>query len=235
MKFEIYCDESRQDLFWSKASKSGKYLLIGGLWLPGDLRNDVKEHVRVLKEQYNVYGEIKWQKVSASHLDFYLDLVDLFLAFGSNLRFRCIAIEAAKVDMVRYHDADQELGFYKFYYQLIHHWILDFNDYIIFCDVKTNRRGDRLRTLQRCLDRANLSSTITSVQAIPSHESTLIQLTDFLLGATGARLNNSIISMGAKEQVIRRLEQSLGVEKLHHTPKAAQKFNIFIIDLGGGW
>ena len=30
------------------------------------------------------------------------------------------------VDLYKYHQNDQELGFYKFYYQVLHHWIFDF-------------------------------------------------------------------------------------------------------------
>lgn len=235
MKFEIYCDESRPDLFTSKAATSEKYLLIGGGWLPAERREEVKEHINMLKEQYGARGEIKWKKVSPAHVDFYFALIDFFVDYGLDLRFRCIAVEAAKVNMVRYHDSDSELGFYKFYYQLIHHWLFDFNEYRIFCDAKTNRVGDRLKTLQRCLDCANLSSTVTSIQALPSHEIVIIQLTDFLLGMVSARLNGSLLLDSPKERVIQHLERRLGVPRLRHTSKSAQKFNIFVIDLSGGW
>jgi len=119
MKFDIYCDESRPDLFTSKSAIGDKYLLIGGLWLPTEKRDEVKRGINALKERFGVRGEIKWKKVSPAHLDFYVALVDLFIDFGLDLRFRCIAVEAAKVDMVHYHESDSELGFYKFYYQLI--------------------------------------------------------------------------------------------------------------------
>lgn len=234
MKFEIYCDESRPDLFTSRAQDVDKYLLIGGLWLPAARRDDIKSRITALKERYGARGEIKWKKVSPSQLDFYVALVDLFVDFGLDLRFRCIVVEAAKVDMVRYHDSDGELGFYKFYYQLIHHWILDFNEYRIFCDAKTNRVGDRLDVLRRCLNCANLSSEVTSIQALPSRDVAIIQLTDFLVGIAGARLNESTHPNSAKEQVIRRLEQRLSVTKLRHTAKSVQKFNVSAIDLDGG-
>ncbi len=235
MKFDIYCDESRPDLFTSKSAIGDKYLLIGGLWLPTEKRDEVKRGINALKERFGVRGEIKWKKVSPAHLDFYVALVDLFIDFGLDLRFRCIAVEAAKVDMVHYHESDSELGFYKFYYQLIHHWIFDFNEYNIFCDAKTHRVGGRLQVLQRCLRCVNLSSDVTSIQALPSHEVVIIQLTDFLLGIAGSRLNGSVQPDGAKEQVIQRLERRLDVPRLRHTSKSAQKFNVFVIDLAGGW
>jgi len=62
------------------------------------------------------------------------------------MRFRCIAVDREQVNLAL-HQNDGELGFYKFYYQLLHHWILD-NEYRIFCDLKTNR-GRRRRSANR--------------------------------------------------------------------------------------
>ncbi len=233
--FEIYCDESRQDLFTSKATQQDKFLLIGGLWLEAENRDEIKGAITKLKEAHNMRGEFKWNTVSPSRREFYLELIDLFMGFASSLRFRCIAVEAAKVDMVRYHKSNEELGFYKFYYQLIHHWILDFNEYRIFCDIKTNQEGDRIKVLQRCLNHANISSQVTSIQALPSGEVVLIQLVDFLLGVIGARLNDALTPGSVKEEVVVRLEARLDVEKLGHTYKSEQKFNVFVINLSGGW
>jgi len=45
MKFEVYCDEALPDLFTSKNPRS-EYLMIGGLWIPAELRNEVKSRVK---------------------------------------------------------------------------------------------------------------------------------------------------------------------------------------------
>jgi hypothetical protein len=52
-------------------------------------------------------------------------------------------------------------GFYKFYYQVLHHWILDNNEYTVFCDLKQNRDRSRLTTLKRVLNTANRTSVIS--------------------------------------------------------------------------
>lgn len=132
------------------------------------------------------------------------------------------------------HDNDGELGFYKFYYQLLHHWILDFNEYRIFCDVKSNRDPKRLPVLGRCLSRANLTSSIVSTQSLPSHEVVLIQLCDLLLGAASSRINDTLRDGTAKSAVVQRLEAALG-RTLALTHKTEEKFNIFKIRLQGGW
>ncbi|MCD6116299.1 DUF3800 domain-containing protein [bacterium] len=233
MKFEVYCDESMPDLFTTK-KPAGRYLMIGGLWLPASLREEMKHKIRRLREKHNTWGEIKWSKVSPSRLSFYLDLIDMFFSYDLELRSRCIAVDHTQLKMSLY-DNDSELGFYKFYYQLLHHWILDFNEYRIFCDIKTNRDPDRLKVLKRCLQYANLSSIITDIQSLPSRQVVLIQLCDLLLGAASSRMNNTLKAGSAKSELVCFLEKGIGIDTLAPTPKGTEKFNIFKIQLNGGW
>lgn len=235
MEFEVYCDESQQDTFWSRSPHRAKFLLIGSLWLRAAKRGELKTSITALRRQYGFHKEVKWHGITRRHLPFHLALVDLFLMQGAELRFRCIAVEAEKVDMVRFHEQDAELGFYKFYYQLLKHWILDFNEYRVFCDEKTNREPNQLQVLQRTLDRSNITSAVSLVQALPSSEVALIQLCDLLLGAASARMNNNLHPGSAKESVVARLESRLGRDVLAPTRRSEHKFNIFRINLHGGW
>ena len=232
MKFEVYCDETLPDLFTSQHPKA-RYLMIGSLWLPANLRETAKARIRTLRAQHGVHGEMKWRKISPSKVAFYTDLVDLFMSFGLDLRFRCIAVDRETMNL-DLHDGDAELGFYKFYYQVLHHWILDLNEYTIFCDLKHNRDRTRLATLRRVLNNANRTSIIRNVQSLPSSEVVLLQLCDVLLGAASARINAHDDLGLAKESVIAHLESRLG-RSLQPTAKAEEKFNIFKIRLGGGW
>lgn len=233
MKFEVYCDESRPDLLSSKHPQA-RFMIIGGLWLAAESRENMKAEIHALRDKHHIGGEFKWQKVTPSKLDFYLELIDWFIDKGNELRFRCIAVEHDKVDLFRFHEADQELGFYKFYYQMLHHWILDFNEYAIFCDYKSNRITTRLHELARCLDNANLSSNILGVQATRSNESVLLQLADVLTGAAAASLNNHANLQGAKQALVSHLEARLG-RGIGATYRSEHKFNVFVIDLQGGW
>jgi len=235
MKFDIYCDESNPDIFWSKSGSKARFLLIGGIWLPLKLRSKIKEEIKEAGEQSNYTHEIKWHKVHNVNEGLYKALIDIFISYSLDVRFRCIAVEEEKVDLVRFHESDGELGFYKFYYQMLKPWILDFNEYRIFCDEKTNRVGDRLKTLGLCLDNANITSRILSVQAIKSKESLLLQLADVLLGMASSRMNNSTAQNSVKDRVITYLEQKLRIPRLYPTSKSEQKFNIFKINLDGGW
>jgi hypothetical protein len=233
MTFDVYCDESRPDLFGSKAPPA-MFLVIGSLWSHREDRDKLKTEIHALRDKHKVGGEFKWQKVSPSRLAFYLELVSLFFSEGERLRFRCIAVDRTKVDLVKYHQSDQELGFYKFYYQLLHHWILDFNEHAIFCDYKRNRDMRRLVALQRCLVCSNLSASIFSTQAVRSTESVMIQLADVLVGAASARLNGSLVPGSAKHQLVEYIESRLE-RRIAATAKGESKFNVFAIDPKGGW
>lgn len=227
--FEIYCDESRPEVIFGSKEKLNEYnqfMLIGGIWLDAKDRNDIKEKIKSLKIKHNAFGEIKWKNVSPSKLDFYLELIDLF--FYSDLRFRCILINGKHFDSTIYHNSDDELGFYKFYYQLIYHWLEPLENYAIFLDHKKNRLPDRLHVLNDVLNNSSFSF-VNRVQAIPSKESVLIQLADLLMGAVGYKFHNHHNS-SAKLEVIKRIETHLG-HPIRKTYKNESKFNIFQVRL----
>jgi hypothetical protein len=161
MKFDVYCDESHPDLLSSQNSKN-KFMIIGSLWLASDVRQQFKAEIRSILKEHYLFTEYKWSKVSTSKFDFYKKIIEWFFEKNNHLRFRCIAVERAKINLLHYHENDQELGFYKFYYQLIHHWITDFNEFNIFCDFKSTRKKDRLQTLHKCLTNSNLSANINN-------------------------------------------------------------------------
>ena len=156
------------------------------------------------------------------------------MSFGLDLRFRCIAVDRTEMN-VKLHNGDAELGFYKFYYQVLHHWILDNNEYTVFCDLKKNRDRTRLPTLRRVLSNANRTSIVRDVQSLPSPQVVPLQLCDVLLGAASARMNSSEALGTAKEAVVGHLERRLNRPRLGPTAKHEEKFNIFRIRLGGGW
>jgi len=134
---------------------------------------------------------------------------------------------------VKYDNSDAELGFYKFYYQLLHHWIQDFNEYSIFVDYKINRVPGRLKTLHAALSMSNLAAKITRVQALNSTDSPVIQLVDVLTGAVGHKFHRHAGS-ASKAAIISRIEHHLN-RAIAPTGPLEQKFNVFQMNLQGGW
>jgi len=205
---------------------------IGSIWIPSEKRNELKTNIKAIKQKYRASGELKWKKVATGKIDFYKEIIDFFCK-SSFIRFRLIVVESDKIDNVKFNQNDGELSFYKFYYQLLHHWILDFNVYDIFLDSKINKDKHRLKTLKDVLSNANLSSTINRVQALPSEQSTGIQVADFLTGLIISKYNNEIKGT-AKKQLIEYFELKIR-KKITRTTKGEEKVNIFQINLQGGW
>jgi hypothetical protein len=231
MDFEVYCDESGLEALSNK--KAHSYITIGSLWLPAENREDLKTSIAAIKQKHDVKGELKWNKISPAYLDLYQEVINYFFA-APYLRFRVILIESEKADTLKFHNGDIELSFYKFYYQLLHHWLFDNNRYNIFVDLKVNRNKGRLKELQKLLNEANRTSDVAQVQGLPSEQSLGIQLADVLTGLVSANFNQ-VISSPAKKALISRVEETHLQMPIVPSAKWEEKFNIFKIGMEGGW
>ncbi|MCR4991201.1 MAG: DUF3800 domain-containing protein [Lachnospiraceae bacterium] len=233
----MYCDESRQDLLANKEAitSNNRYVSIGGLLVPRDKRDLLKQRLNDLKLKYGIVKEFKWGNVSENKLDFYKALVNLFFeAEFRDVCFRCVVIDALEIDNEKYNDDDQELGYYKFYYQLIHNWVNSRDKYYIFTDYKTNKEKDRLQELRRILNRQFVQDNVEIIQAIDSAESVILQFQNILMGTVSYKYNyRENGSSIAKLQLVSYVEEKLG-RKIGATNSAEYKFNIFRINLSGG-
>lgn len=228
MKYEIYCDESCVEALFNK--EAHPYAVIGGIWIPAECRQQIKDEIKKIRIKYGKLGEMKWKKVSPVTLDMYKELIDLF--FGRyQIRFRAICIKASEVDHETYNQGSGELGFYKFYFQLIHHWLVPGNEYSVFIDYKTNADPHRATVMQRVL-RCTSPVKVDQVQALSSEQSLLIQLADVLTGVVAASFNNDL--KGTKLELANIVEQYLR-HPIRSTGLGEQKFNVFDINLRKGW
>ncbi|MFZ2323654.1 MAG: DUF3800 domain-containing protein [Ignavibacteriaceae bacterium] len=223
MKLDVYCDESCSEVLFDRTAH--RYFALGSLWMSEKYREQFKDEIKKIKSDHNYKLEIKWNKVSPKFIDLYKALLEYFFE-NENLRFRALIVESEKIDLVKFHQGDAELSFYKFYYQLLHHWILDFDEYNIFLDYKINKEKFRLNVLREVLTSASLSSVISNVQSIHSKESLGIQLSDFLLGIVSSKFNDTFKKEGTKEKLIVLTENKLG-KNISPTTKDESKFNIF--------
>ncbi|MGQ7161495.1 DUF3800 domain-containing protein [Corynebacterium diphtheriae] len=226
----VFCDESRPEALRA-ASITQRYLCIGSIWVDRERVREVNEEIRALQIKYSKMGEVKWGKVSPSSIQFNCELIDLFFDERFNLQFRAIVVDNQKVDL-SYHNNDQELGFYKFYYQMLKHKLINGCSYRIYCDLKTNKMRGRASTLEHYLQTYCLGS-VEMVQLLPSNDLPLMQLTDLLLGAVSTKFNFRIPKSPAKNEVISTIERHIG-HLIQPTRKNEQKFNVFCIEPGMG-
>ena len=226
MRFEVYCDESYPDLL-NSSKPQANHMLIGSIWLPSEKRAEFKRQIHLLRDLHKMgRGEVKWTKISKSRLPFYRALLDWFFEQGNDLRFRAIVVDIDQIDMVKFHDGDCELGFYKFYYQMIHHWLLDYNQYNIYCDYKSMSIKSRLDTLKKCLNNANRMAYVDTIQAVRSQESVLLQLNDILLGMVSAKFNRDFNPTSAKGSLIEYFEEIMQ-HPIAPSSRDERKFNVF--------
>lgn len=219
--FNIYCDESCHIEHDHK-----KFMLLGSV---SCAYNQVKRHterIKNLKEKHHLYGEIKWSSVSNSQYKFYKELVDYF--FDTDLMFRAIIVEKSKINNEAY-GQDFDSFYYKMYYHLLNHNKNSLFTYNVYLDIKDTLSAFKVNKLKEILN--TKFGVFRNVQNIHSHESILLQLTDFIMGALSYNLNNEEKTVKAKRDLIERID--------HHAPNgltsssnyADRKLNLFFIEL----
>ncbi|MDF1717488.1 MAG: DUF3800 domain-containing protein [Antarcticimicrobium sp.] len=231
MNYTVYCDESRHT-----GGADCKYAVIGGLWVARERRDAISKELRGLKTANDVSAELKWSKVSRLKLEPYKRVVDYYWDCP-HLHYRAIVVDQDTVDYKSFHDGDMELGFYKFYYEMLEKWLLAGNDYNILLDFKNNSNARRLPVLRRMLHNyCNArGASVSNLTSIDSKQSNLSQVCDLFTGALSADANG-LPTGSPKHELIKYMEHRRGVSPLsaRSTSPAMGKFNVFRIALRGG-
>ena len=226
--YNIYCDESCH-----LENDRIPIMLLGAVWCPLDKAKSISKEIRKIKAAYNAKGELKWTKVSNCRLQFYQHLLDYF--FGKDkLNFRCLVVAGKeRLNHSYFNQGSHDSFYYKMYYQLLLNIVgkseAQFN---IYLDIKDTRGSRKIRELRKILHIKLGNSerlTIPQIQLVRSHESDLIQLADFLIGAVAYCNRNDIPkSNQAKINVIRKMKTYTGTDLTQTSPPWEEKFNLFI-------
>ncbi len=224
--YNIYCDESRVE------NRDSRHMVIGALFLPRKNKNKISNDLKRLLREYKFRHELKWVKVGRGKIDMYKRLVDYFV-LNSNLHFRCIVVDKTKVDLKKYHNNDEEIAFFKFYYFMLRAKLLSGNRYYIFLDKKPTREKRRAVALQAFLRSHILlhreDCHIRHLQAYDSADNPLIQLVDFLTGMVSYCCNEGLDKQSAKAEIVKYAQYKLNRASLcDSTSLSEEKFNIFV-------
>ncbi len=227
MEYKIYCDESRHD-----GAHSHRYMAIGGLWVPVDDEPELLNAFREIRGKRLFNRELKWSKMKSPGV--YREMLDLFFDAPSTA-FRAIVVDQSRVDVARYHQGDNELGFYKFYYEMLEKWILPRNEYSVLLDHKQNRDPNRYSTMRRYLHNrgAKVGARIADLDTIDSAQEPMVQICDVLTGAIAASCCDDLRPGSPKEAVAAYIAKRAGFLSLKNSslsPKFS-KFNVFRIEL----
>jgi hypothetical protein len=223
--YNIYCDESCH-----LEHDSSKVMALGAVWCRAAESARLTKAVSDLAAQHNAKGELKWNKVSPSRHQFYMELVDLFFA-APGMNFRCLVVDdKTRLAHEQFNRGSHDAFYYKMYYYLLRNIASRDNTYYVFLDVKDTRGREEVATLRKMLCR-NLHDfeyrVIADIKQVRSHDLRLLQLADFLAGAIACH-NRGIQVNDTKQAVIERIRETTGSNLLRSTVPWAEKFNLFI-------
>ena len=205
--------------------------------MPRPRKVELTKAARNLFRELGLGSEVKWNKVSGRRAEAYKRIVEFFFS-DTDLRFRVIIVDQMKFDP-EHHGGDRELGFNKFYYELLIHWLEPRNQYLILLglDFKQNQSAHRYHDLRTVLTRRlKRTAHILDLTVIDSRETPLAQVCDVLTGATAATWCDSLRPGGAKEELAKHIAGWRGVPLLKTTSlgPGVSKFNVFQIELRRG-
>lgn len=218
----VYCDESRHT-----SNPEDPFMVIGALFCPRDKKEEIAHRINLVRKEYETWREFGWKTLSPNRRDFYWSLLELF-ASEPSLSFRCLVVDRNILDHDQFNDGDNELGFYKLYYQMLVHWLRRDCAYHIFLDWQQNKTQRRFMELRDILSRKLSGKTkIECLEPVSSHSIPLIQLADLLIGAVGYSWNERKGSE-IKLEFCSAVAKVAGVHTLKtSTALSAEKFNIF--------
>lgn len=236
MLYRVYTDESRQS--------KDRYMVLGGLIMPDVSIHQFNETMRKFREETMMFAELKWTKVSNQKFEQYKRFVEYFFALSNtdNLHFHCLIVDNQKVNHKKFNQGDKELGFYKFYYQLLLHCFgcqycrpEEGDKFIIHMDKRnTAYRLDTLKTVLNSgirKQRGITTNPFVSIEPLDSKESEIIQVNDIILGAIGFQKNGYELlanTRQAKKDLAAFIAQEAGLKNLRDdTPRNNQRFTIW--------
>ncbi len=225
--YNIYCDES------SVNNKDLDFMWIWAIQVEREYRNIAIKKIEDLKKKHNYNLEIKWRKVSPKTKSFYLDLANLF--FSLNIQFFSIIIDKSKIKLSTYHNSDEELAFYKYYYFLLKNRFKNESRYYLFLDQRIKKDKDRIKKMADFFwiekQIRDNPFEIKKIWEFDSSNHLLIQLADFFIWAV-CYDNNELSNSETKKEILSLLSKKIWKANLKFASKLYdEKFNIFKIRL----
>ena len=221
----LYCDESCH-----LENDGESVMLIGGISCPDYVRNIVYKEIKEIKRKHGISSrsEIKWRKVSNSKITFYEDLVNYFFD-NEHLNFRVVIIDKNKLNHKKYNQTHDDF-YYKQYFYLVRKFLFE-DDVNVFIDIKDTNSILKVNKLKNILENWKQSpKRIKNIQQIRSHENSIMQLADLLIGAVAYK-NRSFESSLARIRLSNLISNRAKHELTTNTKYNAIKFNIFKMEL----
>jgi hypothetical protein len=223
--YNLYCDES------CHLEKDNHPIMgFGAIWCPKSEVKRLSLEVRKRKNIFKANGELKWGKTTLSKIDFYLDLIEWFF-YENSIHFRAVIVRNKnELNHDSFNLGFHDTFYYKMYFSLLREILDPQYRYNVYLDIKDTKSAQKLQKLSEVLCNNVYDFTgdmIQNIQNIRSHESELMQLSDFLLGAVSYR-NRNLSSSRAKKKIVEKIEDKTKLPLTYSTSKREEKFNLFL-------
>lgn len=222
MDYILYCDESSSD---------GKYYadFFGGCIVPAALHNSISACLEEKKREQNLFGEIKWTKVTAPYVDKYCEVLHCFFDFirAGNIRVRIMFRKKENQYRIREQNASDK--YFRLYYQFLKHsfgfstpraitgeyYLHILMDELPDHTQKANAFKEYVCSLPSIqgFEDSGLHIRKRDIGEVCSHAHVLLQCVDVILGAMYFRLNRLHLEKG--EGGTKRGKRTLAKEKLY--------------------
>lgn len=229
--YNIYCDESCHLLHDHR-----DHMLLGAIWCSQSKIADVSSRIIEIKKRngFDPKFEIKWTKVSASGKQVYEDIINYFFD-DDDLHFRVLVADKTRLDHERYHQTHDD-WYYKMYFLLLNAIVAPDSCYSVYLDIKDTLGSSKIRKLSEVLSNSKFDfdrNIFQRFQVIRSHESTLLQLCDLIMGAVSYQ-SRGLDSNAGKNSLVELVKKRSGYSLDKSTLYKENKFNIFYWKSGNG-
>ncbi len=223
--YNVYCDESCH----LEHDHQG-IMVLGALWCPAEKSRQIARGIRKIKIQHGLSPnfEIKWNKVSPSKVQFYLNVIDFFFN-EDDLHFRALIVpDKTKLNHKAFGQSHDD-WYFKMYFDMLKVIFHPDDRYRIYLDVKDTRSSRKVEKLRDvlCNNLYDFSREIIErIQIVPSHEVEQITLVDLLTGVV-AYANREISGSPAKKKLVEHMRQHSNYHLTRTTLLQESKVNIF--------
>lgn len=221
MEYILYCDESSQS-----GDKYGDFFggcLVSSVDLP-----IIVSALEKCKTEENLFGEIKWTKLTAKYLQKYIHVIDIFFDYMAQgkIKMRVMFRDINDQPSTQY-SSDEK--YFKLYYQFIKHAFGFMHIPPELGHVYTRIYVDKLPdTVEKCrkfkqvvlamphtkdFAHSNFDIRPDDIAEIISHDHVLLQCVDIVLGAMYFRLND--LHLAKPEGQETRGKRTIAKEKLY--------------------
>lgn len=200
----VYCDESRQC--------AEHFMVLGGIIIPADNLDSFNASMQQFRTEQRMFAELKWSKVSNGKLAEYKAFVDYFFSLNTTRKahFHALIVDTHKLNHTAFNMGDREMGFYKFFYQLLLHRFgkrycennPDARFHLVM-DYRTSSYPlQQLRTILNngLKSRHGIATRpFLTIEPRDSKLSEVLQINDIILGAVGFQKNGLDVLPGSRQ------------------------------------